>query len=220
MEKSFDLQHGDLSRYIKTSALSALSKKAKDQAIIIKNESMELRISKKTGLIKSLKHQNKPYIIGEMQPNYFRAVTDNDRGGGKNSYFNIWKRAGLDSLTHKATSLNILHSDSNEIQVKAIVHSISTDAKVRTNAAIQTTFVYTVKSDNTIHVTVKSDLSKVAAPSLPRVGIRFAMASGFENFEWYGNGPDESYSDRKDGVTIGLYKGSVSSQWVPYPEAS
>ena len=40
--------------------------------------------------------------------------------------------------------------------------------------------------------------------------------AGFETFTWLGRGPEESYPDRKAGVAIGLYTGSVDDQHVPY----
>ncbi len=40
--------------------------------------------------------------------------------------------------------------------------------------------------------------------------------AGFEQFTWLGRGPEESYSDRKAGVPVGLYQGTVDEQYVPY----
>ena len=214
MEKSFEIQKGDLARYIEPSTPSALSEKETVSAIMVKNDSLELYISKTTGLIESLSVNGNPYLVEPMVPNYFRASTDNDgRIGRKNTYLATWKKAGLDRLRHQAKQVKIISSDADEIQIEAIVNSTPTDTLVN----IQTQFVYTIKSNNTIEVKVKANLSDVDVPSMPRIGVRFALASGFENFEWYGNGPGESYSDSESGVKTSIYKGSVSSQWVPYP---
>ena len=53
-------------------------------------------------------------------------------------------------------------------------------------------------------------------PLLPRMGVILAMPAGFEQFTWLGRGPEESYADRKAGVTVGLYSGTVDEQYVPY----
>jgi hypothetical protein len=42
------------------------------------------------------------------------------------------------------------------------------------------------------------------------------MPAGFEQFTWFGRGPEESYVDRKAGVAVGLYSGTVDEQYVPY----
>lgn len=41
------------------------------------------------------------------------------------------------------------------------------------------------------------------------------LPGGYETFTWYGRGPHESYSDRKEGAQIGVYSGSVDAQYVP-----
>jgi len=51
---------------------------------------------------------------------------------------------------------------------------------------------------------------------LPRIGIFFKLQRGFEQFEWFGNGPHESYCDRMTGVKVGRYNSSVDDQYVPY----
>ncbi len=60
-------------------------------------------------------------------------------------------------------------------------------------------------------VTVHEDLN-----DLPRIGISFQLQEGFEEFEWYGNGPHESYCDRLAGVRVGRFQSSVNDQYVPY----
>ena len=51
---------------------------------------------------------------------------------------------------------------------------------------------------------------------LPRIGISLQLKKGFEQFEWFGNGPHESYCDRMAGVRVGRYKSNVNDQYVPY----
>ena len=53
-------------------------------------------------------------------------------------------------------------------------------------------------------------------PPLPRMGVSLAAPAGFEQFTWLGRGPQESYIDRKAGVPVGLYQGTVDEQYVPY----
>jgi beta-galactosidase len=53
-------------------------------------------------------------------------------------------------------------------------------------------------------------------PPLPRLGLWFGLPAGFEEIQWYGRGPHESYADRKEGARMGLYRGTVDEQYVPY----
>jgi hypothetical protein len=38
----------------------------------------------------------------------------------------------------------------------------------------------------------------------------------FNTFSWYGRGPHENHWDRKEGAPVGVYRGKVSEQYVPY----
>jgi hypothetical protein len=51
---------------------------------------------------------------------------------------------------------------------------------------------------------------------LPRIGLQMVLADGYDNFSWYGRGPHESYVDRKQGAKVGVYRGTVDEQYVPY----
>lgn len=53
-------------------------------------------------------------------------------------------------------------------------------------------------------------------PSLARFGVEFAVPSSFNHLSWFGRGPFESYSDRKESTHIGLYSGKVADQFFPY----
>jgi len=48
------------------------------------------------------------------------------------------------------------------------------------------------------------------------VGGSLTTPAGFEQFTWLGRGPEESYIDRKAGVPVGMYSGTVDEQYVPY----
>jgi len=51
---------------------------------------------------------------------------------------------------------------------------------------------------------------------VPRVGIRFEVAARYDQLEWFGLGPDESYPDRKGAQLVGAWRSSVAEQYHPY----
>ncbi|MDA3950007.1 MAG: DUF4981 domain-containing protein, partial [Spirochaeta sp.] len=51
---------------------------------------------------------------------------------------------------------------------------------------------------------------------LPRIGLRFTLPPGWEDVEWYGRGPAESYPDRATGYPLGLWHSTVTAEYVPY----
>ncbi|MCR5290909.1 MAG: DUF4981 domain-containing protein [Treponema sp.] len=50
----------------------------------------------------------------------------------------------------------------------------------------------------------------------PRVGICFPISADFDSITWYGRGPQECYSDRKEGACMGLYTKALAELEVPY----
>ena len=54
-------------------------------------------------------------------------------------------------------------------------------------------------------------------PPLPRLGILIELPRDYEQLFWYGRGPWDNYPDRKESCPIGLWKSTVSQQYVHYP---
>ncbi len=50
---------------------------------------------------------------------------------------------------------------------------------------------------------------------VPRIGITTVLPGSFDDLEWYGDGPHESYPDRRDSATVGRWRSSVARQYVP-----
>lgn len=54
-------------------------------------------------------------------------------------------------------------------------------------------------------------------PELPRIGIVIELPRDYELLTWYGRGPWDNYPDRKQSCPIGLWKSTVSEQYIHYP---
>ena len=54
-------------------------------------------------------------------------------------------------------------------------------------------------------------------PELPRLGIVIELPREYEQLTWYGRGPWDNYPDRKTSCPVGLWKSTVSEQYVHYP---
>jgi beta-galactosidase len=54
-------------------------------------------------------------------------------------------------------------------------------------------------------------------PPIPRLGILIELPREYEQLTWYGRGPWDNYPDRKVSCPTGLWKSTVSEQYVHYP---
>ncbi|MBS4220619.1 DUF4981 domain-containing protein [Bacillus sp. FJAT-49711] len=170
----------------------------------ITGENFSILFNKKTGDLESYKVADLEMLQSPLAPNFWRAMTDNDRGNGLNERSATWREAGKN---RQLKSFNVEAAE-DTIDI-TITHEIPTYNT--STCKIQ----YTIKRSGTIDVnyelTPGSEL-----PEIPEVGILFTMDPKFEDINWYGKGPHENYIDREKGAKIGLYKGKVKDQYVPY----
>jgi len=55
-----------------------------------------------------------------------------------------------------------------------------------------------------------------ALSDIPRVGVEFALVPGFERVTWLGDGPHETYPDRRAGGLLGRWESTVDELQTPY----
>jgi beta-galactosidase len=88
--------------------------------------------------------------------------------------------------------------------------------KVDYSGKIEHAATYTVYGDGRLEIG-NVFTPKVELPVLPRLGICLQGVPELENLRWFGNGPWENYIDRKDCTPLGVWKSTVTQQYVPYP---
>lgn len=169
---------------------------------------MTAEIEKETGFLR-LSYLGQPMLAHALKPSFWRVPTDNDEGGGDRSYAARWRKAGLD--TYKTIVKEIKAEETPEGPVR--VNVISTLEFKGGNVALSTS--YTLYADGRTDVRYDVKLPD-NFPSLPKVGVKFAMPANFDKIRWFGRGPFESYQDRKESAHFGLYSGKVADQHFPH----
>lgn len=146
-------------------------------------------------------------------PSFWRAITDNDKGGGPDSYLSRWKAAQLDSLHFITESCTIHNTTNNQVKILVVFHGVSQHNTSKVLININVAYTIYASGDVIVDLNVEpnSDL-----PPLPRVGIEFNLEKTLDQVRWYGRGPFECYPDRKAAAHVGVYEQSVSDLHVPY----
>ncbi len=168
-----------------------------------------------TGSLTSLTYHGKEMLAHPadfpLQPvtQAFRAPTDNDKSFG-NWLAKDWSlhqmdnpRISLDSFKHEVR------------EDGAVIVRVQTRNRYK-EGMIVTKFLYTILSDGTIDLKTTFQPQGIL-PELPRLGIAFCLSSDYNTFIWQGRGPQDNYPDRKTSAAVGLWKGPVADQYVPYP---
>ena len=180
----------------------------KDNVVAVTTPNLIFKIDRSTGLISEYAYNGKS-LLGEggtLKPNFWRAPTDNDMGAGLQKKFQAWKNPQMNlknidvKKDKKANSVTILTSfDMPEVQG-------------------QMDITYVVFA-NTGAVKVTEDFKATEGAKVSdmfRFGMLMQMPYTMEKSNYYGRGPIENYSDRKDCMRIGVYTDDADNQYFPY----
>jgi len=175
-----------------------------EQELHVNGKQFEIVFDKTSGFLTSYIYNDKQLLQTPIRPNFWRAMTDNDRGSKLDVRSAVWKNAG------KNSSLKDFYFEEKEGHVVVSVkHTIPTEKESICCIRYQVDSIGAV----TVHYELIPNPNQ---PEIPEIGMMFTMPVSFENVEWYGKGPHENYIDREKGAKIGKYCGKVSKQYTPY----
>lgn len=183
----------------------------------IKGENFDALFSCLAGGLVSYRYAGVEMIETVPKPNFWRAPVDNDEDNGMPMLCGQWKLASL-YLSHK----NFIHLEQDGyIPGNPILEEQEDKASVTYHYALPTSpasyckTTYTVYGDGTIEVTLRYKPVK-GLPDIPEFGMMMKMNADYNQLEWYGMGPDETYVDRCRGAKLGIYKNQVSDNVADY----
>ena len=136
------------------------------------------------------------------EPWFWRAPTDNDFGAGFQRTANVWR-------TNRGRTVD---SSVEEYEDRVVVRNV----REIVDAPSLFTTTYTFMADGALKVEVVWERKGEFVPELPRLGMRMMLPADYTNLKYYGRGPWENYSDRKESSFVGLYEQSTSEQLFPY----
>ena len=180
----------------------------KNNVVAVTTPNLTFKIDRTTGLISEYAYNGKSMLGegGTLKPNFWRAPTDNDMGAGLQKKFKVWKNPQMNlknidvKKDKKANTVTIVTSfDMPEVQG-------------------QMDITYLVFA-NTGAVKVTEDFKATEGAKVSdmfRFGMLLQMPYSMEKSTYYGRGPIENYSDRKDCMRIAIYNDDADNQYFPY----
>ena len=180
----------------------------KDNVVAVTTPNLTFKLDRTTGLISEYAYNGKSMLGegGTLKPNFWRAPTDNDMGANFQKKFKVWKNPQMNlknidvKKDKKANTVTIVTSfDMPEVQG-------------------QMDITYLVFA-NTGAVKVTEDFKATEGAKVSdmfRFGMLLQMPYSMEKSTYYGRGPIENYSDRKDCMRIAIYNDDADNQYFPY----
>ncbi|MBR4101944.1 MAG: DUF4981 domain-containing protein [Oscillospiraceae bacterium] len=176
----------------------------------VKGEDFSFTINKATGTMKSYTYKGEVLISEGPAPNFWRGYVENDNNAGKQKLFDTnWQ--------HAANNIKV---DSIKTSKNADGQNVITVNMNFPNAGgTKETIVYTINGSGEVTVKMTVDATATSMGSFLRVGSMMTLPAGFEKLSWYGNGPVETFNDRKTNGRQGVWESTVSEMFFPYMKA-
>ncbi|WP_431125644.1 glycoside hydrolase family 2 TIM barrel-domain containing protein [Flagellimonas flava] len=178
-----------------------------DGVFSMQNEIAQLSIDEKTGELLSWKYQDQIITQQPIKPNFWRPPTDNDLGNGMDKWARIWQDATYNNSPKLMSQPKVERNGSAGFKVGYTLPN--EEAKVEME--------YLLHQDGVLKISYSFEPKKGELPNIPRLGMYLTLPQSFDEVSWYGNGPEESYWDRKTGVKAGVYAGKITDQFHRYP---
>lgn len=203
-ERQVSIESAMLDRYTPASTLSIYDNDA--SYLIVSSSKLRVDFSRRSGLITRAELDGVKILEdgASLEPDFWRAPTDNDFGASLNIKNRVWANPGLKLLSLSASEANAMVEVRAEYELGNIP-----------GAALSLHY----RINNAGEILVRQSLKAGAAeavPDLMRFGMRMRMPAEYDQILYYGRGPWENYSDRKSSALVGLYDQSVDEQFHPY----
>ena len=189
----------------KTAVDSELQVNENDTQIHIKGREFAYTIDKRTALFTEMKFAGREYLNHPMELNIWRAPTDNDM------YIKAeWKKAHYDKAYTRAYTTEVVQGKHG---VKITSHASVVAETVQKILDVMITWKIEVagKIDADIEVTKDDEF-----PDLPRFGVRMFLDKKLSAARYFGMGPQESYCDKHQASSHGLYQANVDDLHEDY----
>jgi beta-galactosidase/beta-glucuronidase len=170
-------------------------------------DDFRLLVDRHTGRIAEWDYRGTPLLLEGPRPHFWRAPTDNDVHVARD-----WRAAGYDRLFPRMDRLTV--SRESEAAATWEVETVWAGWSLPPN--FRTVERYRLTADGRLQVHAALEPLREGLPVLPRFGLRLVLPGDFEQFAWYGRGPHECYVDRERSARVGVYRSTVTEQYVPY----
>ena len=189
----------------KTVVDSELQVNENDTQIHIKGREFAYTIDKRTALFTEMKFAGREYLNHPMKLNIWRAPTDNDM------YIKSeWKKAHYDKAYTRAYTTEVVQGK-HGVKITSHASVVAETVQKILDVTITWKIEAAGKIDADIAVTKDDEF-----PDLPRFGVRMFLDKKLSAVRYFGMGPQESYCDKHQAASHGLYRADVGDLHEDY----
>lgn len=188
----------------------AIQTKAYENTLTLFNEDIEVIFNKTTGLIDSYLKKGKSYLIKGPKECFTRPYSGVD-ACDKWGKSDIWRVFDDKNITTELLDFVASTLGNNRVMIETVREMKF--YKFPYSIVVATEYIIDGNGNIKVHSEFNIDPS---FKHLPRVGMELIIAQEFEEVEYYGLGPNENYSDRKNSSKLGVYKNAIENEHFPF----
>lgn len=200
--------------------------------IAVRSPRVEFVFDRTQGAVVSYRVDGTEYFADGfgLQPNFWRAPTDNDYGCNLPRRLQVWKESSRNFRVVEAEAIR----EGDAVVLRAVYllaagNLYTTSYRIHPSGAVEAD----IRFASTRMQAAATELSEAArtatfspgnekarldasALDVPRIGVRFRLPAAMRQVEYYGRGPGENYQDRCEGSKVGLYATTADEMYFPY----
>ena len=188
----------------KTTNHNSIKREEDSKSVRLSSDCFSAVFDKQSGLLSAYQYEGVDLLDAPFQFNFWRALTDNDKGWKVHKRMAVWKEEGKNFLL-EAFSCSQNLDKTWTLRGKYLFEDTKTTAVVEQqvfpDGTISFSIDYVVPAEN---------------PEIPRIGFLFAVNKELKQVSWFGKGPHENYWDRKTGASVAIYQNRVKDWHTPY----
>lgn len=167
-----------------------------EKSLTLGAKDFKVTFDKTSGYLTKYQFQGKELLIGQMKPNFWRPLTDNDT--------RAWQVVkNLSDWPSVTASLNL-------VQMKVLDEGITKliIADLKSDQGLNLQLSYKVSGDGIVDVNYQAKIGEKLTDPL-RIGMTTELSNDLGMMSFYGKGPFENYSDRSHAAEVNIYSGKV-----------
>ena len=179
----------------------------------VHGEDFSLLFSRIYGTLVSFRYgpanENRAELLRDRPfPSFWHAPTSNERGWGMPRVDGQWLLASRYRQPKLAATQPALTRNADSVE-------LAFEYELPTTPPSRSTVTYRVHGDGRVDVTVTLVPGEGLADP-PEFGLSLAVDADLHRLRWYGDGPHESYSDRRGSARLGVWTADVRDALTPY----
>ncbi|HEY4789470.1 MAG TPA: beta-galactosidase domain 4-containing protein, partial [Bacteroidales bacterium] len=210
-DKGFEIASEQFKLPVKTMPVSepkvtqAVKLSQNDQIIKISGNGFSVAFNKKNGYLTQLERNSINVLADEGSPKLYlyRAPHQTDDWWADR----VWNRYGVNAMTYSLVDIKAETVDNTSVKV-----TVTVKADGKEGFGAYHTACYLIKGDGSIKVDNKVQFLGMRI-NLARIGVRMLLDKKLDQAKYFGRGPIENYSDRKNAQEVGIYNLDVNNQY-------